>query len=333
MVVLGFLAAVTLIRRLSRDILPDSQIITNATLYALIAGVVGSRLFYVVHYLDQFRDDPFSVFAIWHGGLEVLGGGILAIAVIFFYLSYRKLPVRRCLDILAIGMMLALVFGRIGCFLNGDCFGKPTDLPWGVRFPYESFVYRSQISPNLERNRAEPQLILPDEFFEYADGAGLRYAGPKPYQHLTPLQKEMVDNGPYRCLPVHPVQSYSSANAGFLCFVLYLFWRRSKRGVASAGASNLFTKPGSTFALMFIVYGIARFFIEFIRDDNPFEYGWWAIYKGGTISQNISIYMVLFGFALMLVFQFMKPDRTEIPRNTGQDNTPEEDSPQACSSR
>ena len=64
----------------------------------------------------------------------------------------------------------------------------------------------------------------------------------------------------------------------------------------------LFTKPGSTFGLMFIIYGISRFFMEFIRDDNPFEF------DSLTISQNISIAMVLFGIILMIIFDKMKRD-------------------------
>ncbi|MBN2018691.1 MAG: prolipoprotein diacylglyceryl transferase, partial [Sedimentisphaerales bacterium] len=109
MLVIGFLTAVHVIRRLSRDITPGPQLITNASLYALMAGVVGARLFYVLHYIDQFRDAPLDVFKVWEGGLELLGGVVAAILVIILYLRYHKLPVRRYLDILAIGLMLALV--------------------------------------------------------------------------------------------------------------------------------------------------------------------------------------------------------------------------------
>ena len=158
MMVIGFLAAVYLIRRLSRDITSNPQLITNASLYALIAGVVGARLFYVVHYFDRFQGRPASVFAVWEGGLEFLGGVILAIAVLLFYLRWHKLPIRHYFDILAIGLMLGLAFGRIGCFLIGDCFGKPAELPWAIRFPYSSDVYRSQVYPALKRNRPAPQL-------------------------------------------------------------------------------------------------------------------------------------------------------------------------------
>ncbi|OHB79080.1 MAG: hypothetical protein A2Z25_22755 [Planctomycetes bacterium RBG_16_55_9] len=66
-------------------------------------------------------------------------------------------------------------------------------------------------------------------------------------------------------------------------------------------------QPGQTFALAFILYGVTRFFIEFIRDDNPFEYAWWAVYKGGTVSQNLSIYLVALGVVLMAVSQLLGP--------------------------
>ncbi len=306
MMVIAFLAAVTLIRCLSRNITPDPQHITNAALYSLIAGVIGARLFYVIHYFNEFQDHPLSVFAIWKGGLELLGGVLLAIAVIGFYCRYHKLPVRRYLDILAIGLMLALAFGRIGCFLNGCCFGKPTNLPWAVRFPYGSYAYSSQVSPDPERNRSEPQLNLPEEFFGYYDENGKRFYGLKPYKDLdlTAEQKYMLDKGPYRCLPVHPTELYSSVNGAVLALILYLFWRKTQKI-----SKGLFSKPGQIFSLMFILYGVTRFFIEFLRDDNPFEYAWWAVYKGGTVSQNLGIYMAILGVVLMAVFQKMKPDK------------------------
>ena len=315
MMVIGFLAAVSLIRHLSRNITPDPQLITNAALYSLVGGVVGARLFYVVHHFDQFHQNPISVFAIWEGGLELLGGVILAIAVILFYMLYHKLPIRRYFDILAIGLMLALAFGRIGCFLNGCCYGKPTKLPWGVRFPYNSLAYLSQVNADLERKRYDPQLKLPPGDYVGFTGANGKWY-PKYYEDLTEKQKIEVTEGKYRCLPVHPTQLYSSANAAFWCLVLYLFWRRAQKAGTSKSSGKIFTKPGCTFALMFIVYGITRFLMEFLRDDNPFEYAWWAVYKGGTVSQNLGIYMTIFGVALMAIFQIMKPKVVVIGKNS-----------------
>lgn len=312
MMVIAFLSAVFIIRRLSRNITPDPQLITNAALYSLIAGVVGARFFHVVHYFDHYRGNLISIFVIWQGGLELLGGVIFAISIIFFYLWYHKLPIRRYLDILAIGLMMALALGRIGCFLNGCCFGKPTNLPWAVRFPYDSPAYRSQVSPNLQRNRQEPQLELPADFFGYFDKQGRWYSGLKPYKDLTPEQRQMLKNdGKYRSLPVHPTQLYASASGAVLCLILYLFWRRAQKAESSKNTNRLFTEQGCIFGLMFVLYGIARFFIEFLRDDNPFEYSWWLIYKGGTISQNLGIYMAIFAPLLMLIFQRM---RTQQPK-------------------
>ncbi len=310
MMVIGFLAAVSIIRRLNKNITPSPQLITNAALYALIAGVVGSRLFYVIHHFSQFRGDFFSIFAIWKGGLELLGGVLLAIAVIIIYMRHHKLPILHYLDILAIGLLLALAFGRMGCFLNGCCFGKPTNLPWAVRFPYHSPTnvhspaYSSQAHPDIRRNRPEPQLKLPDNFFGYTDKNGSWYSGLKPYEYLTPEQKDMVDNGQYRCLPVHPTQLYSSANAFLCCLLLYLFWLRSQKAEKSKNKGKLFAKPGCTFGLMFIIYGVTRFLLEFVRDDNPFEF------DSITISQNIGIAMVVLGAALMIIFQKKK---TNVP--------------------
>jgi len=299
MMVIGFLACVSLIKHLSRDFTPNPQYITNAALYSLIGGVVGARLFFVIHYFDKFRSSPIEVFAIWQGGLELAGGVIAAIIVILFYLRYHKLPIRRYLDVLAIGLMLILVFGRIGCFLNGCCYGKPTELPWGVRFPYNSFAYNSQINADPERNRQDPQLMLPkEEYLDYLAINGKWY--PKHYDDLTVKQKIEVTEGKYRCLPVHPTQLYSSGIAAFWCLMLYFFWRRAKKADLSGNSGKFFTRPGYTFALMFIVYGITRFLMEYLRDDNPFEF------DGLTISQNIGLAMVVLGVILIAIFKAMK---------------------------
>jgi phosphatidylglycerol:prolipoprotein diacylglycerol transferase len=294
MMVVGFLAALTLIRRLSRDIIPDRQVITNAALYALIAGVLGARAFYVIHHFDQFEGEPLiSYVATWKGGLELYGGVLLAIAVIVFYLWRRRLPMRRSLDILAIGLMLALV-GRVGCFLNGCCFGRPTDLPWGVRFPYGSFAYRSQVKPDPKRNRPQPHMELPDEFFNFAYTSRGSVKILKPYEDLTAEQKEFLKEADkLRSLPVHPTQLYSVANGLLLCLVLYWFWRRGQRDEKSR---KFCTQPGCTFSLMFILYGATRFVIEGLRDDNPFEF------DSTTISQIIGIPLIVVGAVLLVVF-------------------------------
>jgi phosphatidylglycerol:prolipoprotein diacylglycerol transferase len=308
MMVVGFLAAVAIIRYLSRHFTRDPQIITNAALYALIAGVVGARAFFVLHYPDQYLADPKSIFAIWNGGLEVIGGVMLAIAVILLYGRYHKVPIRHYLDVLAVGLLVALMFGRVGCFLNGCCYGRPTDLPWGVRFPYGSFSYSSQIKPNPSRHRLEPYFTLPPEYFGYTTEKGDYTSELKPAKYLTPEQRELVTHGPYRALPVHPTQLYSSVAAGLLGLLLYGFLRRSQRAEA-AGRYRVLTKPGSIFSLMFIVYAVMRFSVEMIRDDNPLEMA------GLTISQLLSIALAVLGIVLAVYFGLSKPEKLPSPKS------------------
>ena len=307
MLVIGFLAGFFLLGRLGRKITSNPQLITNLALYCLIAGVVGARVFYAVHHFEDLQRSWVSVFAVWHGGLEFYGGVIFAVPVIVLYTRHFKLPIRQCLDIVAIALMLGLSFGRLGCFLNGCCFGKPTEMPWALRFPYNSFAYFSQINANPERNRPAPRLKLPqDEYSSFVDTDGTLY--PKPFDELTEQQKFEVTKGKYRCLRIHPTQLYSSANAAILCLLLYLFWRISQKAAGSANSRQLLIRPGQTFAMAFVLYGVTRFMLEYLRDDNPYEYAWWAVYKGGTVSQNLSIYLVVAGVILMAVFQLVKPN-------------------------
>lgn len=304
MMVVGFLCAVWLIRTMAADITPDPRMITNAALYSLVSGVVGARVFYVIHYREHFAGRPLiSWLAIWEGGLELLGGVLLAIAVIFAYLLYHRLPVRKYLDVLAVALFVALGFGRIGCFLNGCCYGKPTDLPLGVRFGYGSPAYHNQVFADPERGRDKPYLDLPAEYFTVAsDGRKVL----KPYEILTERQKRLVDDGPYRCLAVHPTQLYSSANAFLLAAIMYLFRRRSTR----AKKKKLLIAPGSTFALMFILYGFSRFFIESLRDDNPLT----DVGNNLTVSQNISLGLIVFGAVLMVLFAYMNRRPSAMPK-------------------
>jgi phosphatidylglycerol:prolipoprotein diacylglycerol transferase len=291
MLVIGFLTAVWIIKRLSRDFTPRPDIVINAGLYALLAGLVGSRIFFVLHHLSDFSGNWLSVLAIWKGGLELLGGGLPAILVILIYLRRYKLPARKYMDTVVIGLLVALSFGRIGCFLNGCCYGKPTDLPWGVKFPYGSLAYDSQVRPDLGRGRAEPYIKLPERYW-YGYG-GAEYL--KEFKELTPSQREAVTTGPYTCLAVHPTQLYESAGAAILAILLYLYWRWSEIVARSRDVRWYYPKQGYVFAFMLMLYGTMRFFNEILRDDNPLEF------NHLTISQNIAIGMIVMGVITLVV--------------------------------
>ncbi len=316
LMVIGFLLAVALMRRMMRRIGEDPELITNTALYALIAGVVGSRVFYIFHHLNQFRGNWKDVFAVWEGGLEFLGGVLGAILVMVVYLHIQKLSLRRYFDVLAVGLMLGLGFGRIGCIMFGCCFGKPCELPWAIRFPYASPSFYSQVYPNPDRNRPEPYWDLPVEYFGFMSEDGKRWEPEqdekmkfqralKPMRFLTDSQKIEVTQGVYRAHRVHPTQIYGSIKAFTICIVLYGFWRRF--GIR---------KPGATVSLLMILYGTARFFLEFLRDDNRFETAAWALYKGGTVSQNMGLYLVIIGSILLVYHWIRRPSPVPVRRKS-----------------
>jgi phosphatidylglycerol:prolipoprotein diacylglycerol transferase len=222
------------------------------------------------------------------------------VAFLLFYLYRRRLPMRRYLDILAVGLMMGLAFGRLGCFLNGCCFGRPTDLPWALRFPYRSYAYVSQINADPRRNRAEPYLNVPaQEYAAFYTADGRWY--PKPLEELTERQRYEVTQGKYRCLPIHPTQLYASAHAFLLCGILYLLWRRSVSGAGANDTRTWLRRPGLATAGLCILYGPGRFVLEAIRDDNPYEIGTL------TISQIMGIVMFVAGLVLLAVHVGRKP--------------------------
>ena len=76
-----------------------------------------------------------EIFMIQHGGLVYYGGLIGATLAGFIYVHWKKLPMWKMADVLAPSIALGSVFGRIGCLLNGCCYGRACDLPWADHFP------------------------------------------------------------------------------------------------------------------------------------------------------------------------------------------------------
>ena len=108
---------------------------SNALLVALIAGVVGARTFYVVQFFDSYRDNLFEIFRIDRGGLVYYGGFILAVLSLIFYSRIAKIDIIRMWDGFTPALAVAHAFGRVGCFLNGCCYGKPTEFFTCIAYP------------------------------------------------------------------------------------------------------------------------------------------------------------------------------------------------------
>ena len=166
----------------------DADTILALGMEVFLWGIVGARLFYVIEYHGQFfqagrtwLESLAAVLNVAAGGLVVFGALPTAAVAAWRFARRRGLSLPRLADCIAPGLLLGLAIGRVGCFLNGCCYGGPCDLPWAVRFPPESPPWLDQAARGL----------LP--------AAG---AGPLPWS-----------------LPVHPAQLYAALDAAILAVV------------------------------------------------------------------------------------------------------------------
>lgn len=153
MMMVAFLGGIWLAARRATRVKADPDVVLNMGFIALVAGVVGARLFFVIHYWDtRFANRPnplLAVFDVRGGGLEFWGGPLLVIPALIVYLLWSKRSIRWYLDITAPSLMFGMAMARIGCLLNGCCWGsvcvnehdparQEKGLPWAIRYPYGS---------------------------------------------------------------------------------------------------------------------------------------------------------------------------------------------------
>jgi phosphatidylglycerol:prolipoprotein diacylglycerol transferase len=137
MMAVAFLAGLWTASRRARLVNVSSEVITDVTVWLMGGSIIGARFVYVTTYWKQeFAGGPFSeVFMIQHGGLVFYGGLIGAAVAGIGYLWWKQLPIWKIADILAPSIALGSAFGRVGCLLNGCCYGRECDLPWAIHFP------------------------------------------------------------------------------------------------------------------------------------------------------------------------------------------------------
>jgi phosphatidylglycerol:prolipoprotein diacylglycerol transferase len=171
----------------------DPELIYDMSLWVLIGGLVGARLFYVWQYWGIRIHRVWEIFQVWNGGIVFYGsimGGVLAF---FVYRWLRPFPLRPVLDVLAPALALGIAIGRLGCFLNGCCYGDQCDLPWAVRFP----------------------------------GPRSGVAGSLPW--LDQVHRGQIPETAEWSLPVHPTQIYSTVDGLVLLGLLSAYFPLRRR--------------------------------------------------------------------------------------------------------
>ena len=140
MLAIAFLAGTWLALREARRLHLDEDRLVTVILAALVCGVLGARMLYVLEHIAEFKREWGSVLALWQGGLTLYGGVVAGTVGGLLAARQQRVPQWVAADALAPSLALGTVFGRVGCFLNGCCYGRPTTLPWGVQFPPDSFA-------------------------------------------------------------------------------------------------------------------------------------------------------------------------------------------------
>lgn len=136
MMVVGFTLGIWRAVRICKKrygIEPDR--VYDIALVSLFGGVLGARAVFIL--LNPGTESWRGFFAVWQGGLSFHGGLACAMLLGYIYTRRAKLSFWRTADLIAPSLAIGYAFTRIGCFLNGCCYGAPTSLPWGVRF-YEN---------------------------------------------------------------------------------------------------------------------------------------------------------------------------------------------------
>jgi phosphatidylglycerol:prolipoprotein diacylglycerol transferase len=294
MMVIGFLAAIQLAKFLARRSGLDPEFFINAGLIALIAGVVGARLSHVIENIHQYTDPHRSIWAnfldainIRAGGLTYYGGFLLCFPALIFYAWKKKIPLRLGMDIVAPCIVIGLGFGRIGCFLNGCCYGAVCEAPWAVQFPYHSIAYEDEFYEN--QVMPPPQLIVPSD-----DGTRGRLVTPEEI-HAGILAERSESGLPIpvdpaaaqlasaeKTLPLHPAQLYSSFTAFLIAAIVLCYF-------------TLPHIPGRAFALMMMLEGTTRFILELLRVEPPVI---------GNFSLSMILGIVVATLGLILWFAF-----------------------------
>lgn len=107
-------------------------------LWVIPAAIVGARLYYVAFQWSYYVRNPIDIFKVWEGGLAIHGGVLGGVLVVFLFARRLNVPFWRLTDALAPSLILGQAIGRVGNLMNGDAFGLPTSLPWGIKFPADS---------------------------------------------------------------------------------------------------------------------------------------------------------------------------------------------------
>lgn len=123
--------------------------VDDYSFWAVIVGILGARIYYVVFTYDYFLANPTEIYKIWHGGLAIYGAVLFGLAFTYLYARKKAYSFLHLFDLIALSLPLGQAIGRLGNFINQEAYGTVTDLPWKMyveadgQFHHPAFLYES----------------------------------------------------------------------------------------------------------------------------------------------------------------------------------------------
>src|SRR6184192_4396330 len=269
--VLAFICSYLLFRRLAKRgyaDLPVAKVGDFVTGAALFGVIVGGRLGYVFFYRPEMLRAPMSILREWEGGMSSHGGMLGLLAFTFYYAWRHKISWTNLGDNLVVTAPIGLFFGRCANFINGELYGRATNVSWAMQFTKEltenvgeaerAIIACRQIDPTLSSSEA----IV----------AAVRH---------EPQVKEVLRG---ILTPRHPSQLYEAFFEGIVLFGILLFVRTRTR-----------EPNGVLTGLFFICYAIFRIVIEYFREPDA------ELIGPFTRGQFFSFFLIAIGVAFVVV--------------------------------
>jgi phosphatidylglycerol:prolipoprotein diacylglycerol transferase len=277
--VMGFVAGYYLLLRWARrgvGVLKESQVADFLTYAALFGVLLGGRLGYMLFYdFEKFRENPMIFFHVMDGGMAS-HGGILGLFLFTLYWSIRHKQSWTGLgDNLVVAAPLGLFFGRIANFINGELYGRATDVPWAMKFPEEASRWE-KFDPEKFK---QLQDLVADRIPLSGDAIkALARTDDEFARQLEPL-----------LTPRHPSQLYEGALEGLILFGILFFvrerWPKAPHGIITG--------------LFFTIYAFFRIIVENYRQPDDIKQPDYII-PGLTQGQLLSFPMIIAGIAFLI---------------------------------
>jgi phosphatidylglycerol:prolipoprotein diacylglycerol transferase len=250
--------------------LPVAKVVDFITGAALFGVIIGGRIGWIFFYgleQDHSRDPWWWPLAVWQGGMSSHGGMLGLLAFTFYYSWRHKLSWTNLGDNLVVTAPLGLFFGRCANFINGELYGRSTNLWWAMQFPKEL------LENPTEANRAVDACTKIDSSLNSADAIVAAV-------HRQPQIKETLRS---ILTPRHPSQLYEAFFEGVVLFAILWFVRTRMR-----------QPNGVLTGLFFLCYAVFRIFVENLREPDA------SLILGVTRGQFFSFFLIAIGVAFIV---------------------------------